>query len=474
MRELGPFVGGRWRETAGRIGVRSPFDGREVARIGRAAKDDLRAALDAAAGARGAMAELPAHRRAAILERAAAEVAARRDELAGLMVEEAGKPLALARTEAERCWETFTEAARVARSPHGELLDLEGFASGSGRLGLVRRFPVGVVVGITPFNFPLNLVAHKLAPAVAAGCPIVLKPASQTPSTALLLGEILHRAGVPPGGVNVVPCGGAEADALLEDERVKLVTFTGSAEVGWALKRRLWDRKVSLELGGNAAVIVEPDAGDLEKVAGRIAAGAYSYAGQSCISVQRVLVHADVVDRFAEALAAASRSYPTGDPASDTVMCGPMITPADADRIQGWISEARSAGSRVIAEGRREGSVVFPTLLDRVPEESRVWADEAFAPVAALAPYRTFDEALARVNDSRYGLQAGIFTRDVEKIAKAFAAVEVGGIIQGDIPSWRTDPMPYGGVKQSGVGREGPRYAVEEMTEPRLLVLRRG
>ena len=473
MRELGPFVGGRWRETAGKISVRSPFDGREVARVGCAAKDDLRAALDAAAGARGAMAELPAHRRAAILEGAAAEVAAHRDELARVMVEEAGKPVALARTEAERCWETFTEAARVARSPRGELLDLEGFPSGNGRLGLVRRFPVGVVVGITPFNFPLNLVAHKLAPAVAAGCPIVLKPASQTPSTALLLGEILHRAGVPPGGVNVVPCGGAEADALLEDARVKLVTFTGSAEVGWALKRRLWDRRVSLELGGNAAVIVEPDAGDLEAVAKRIAAGAYSYAGQSCISVQRVLVHADVADRLADALAAASRSYPTGDPASDAVMCGPMITPGDADRIQGWIGEATRAGSRLVAEGRREGSVVFPTLLDRVPEESRVWADEVFAPVAALAPYRTFDEALARVNDSRYGLQAGIFTRDVEKIVRAFAAVEVGGIIQGDIPSWRSDPMPYGGVKQSGVGREGPRYAVEEMTEPRLLVLRR-
>ena len=345
---------------------------------------------------------------------------------------------------------------------------------GPAACGLLRRFPVGVVVGITPFNFPLNLVAHKLAPAVAAGCPIVLKPASQTPSPALMLAEILHRAGVPPGGISVVPCGGAEAGVLLEDPRVRLLSFTGSAAVGWELKKRLWDRKVALELGGNAAVIVEPDAGDLEPVAKRIAAGAHSYAGQSCISVQRVLVHEAIADRLAEALVAATRAFPTGDPASESVMCGPMITPGDADRIEGWVSEARASGARVLAEGRREGSLVFPTLLDRVPEDARVWADEAFAPVAALATYRTFDEALERVNDSRYGLQAGIFSRDVEKIQKAFGALDVGGIIQGDVPSWRTDAMPYGGVKESGVGREGPRWAVEEMTEPRLLVLKRG
>jgi acyl-CoA reductase-like NAD-dependent aldehyde dehydrogenase len=474
MREHGVFIAGRWQEGAGTITVRSPFEGREVARIGRAGAEHLRGALDAAAEARAPMAALSPHQRAAILEQTAAEIARRREELAHLLVEEAGKPLALSRIEAERCCETFGDAARVARSPHAELLDLEGFPSGTGRLGLLRRFPVGVVVGITPFNFPLNLVAHKLAPAVAAGCPIVLKPASQTPSPALLLAEILHRAGVPAGGVNVVPCAGAESDALLEDPRVRLLSFTGSAQVGWELKKRLWDRMVSLELGGNAAVIVEPDAGDLEAVAKRIATGAYAYAGQSCISVQRVLVHETIAARLTEALAAATVAYPTGDPSSEAVMCGPMITAGDADRIQAWIGEARASGSRPLAEGRRDGSLVFPTLLGRVPEDARVWADEVFAPVAALATYRTFDEALERANDSRYGLQAGIFTRDVEKIQRAFATLEVGGIIQGDVPSWRTDAMPYGGVKQSGVGREGPRWAVEEMTEPRLLVLRRG
>jgi acyl-CoA reductase-like NAD-dependent aldehyde dehydrogenase len=474
MREHGLFVAGRWQEGAGAVPVRSPFDGREVARVGRAGAAQLQAALDAAANAREAMAALPPHRRAAILELAAREIAARRDELAQVMMEEAGKPIALARIEAERCCETFAEAARVARSPHDELLDLEAFPSGAGRVGLLRRFPVGVVVGITPFNFPLNLVAHKMAPAVAAGCPIVVKPASQTPSEALLLAEILHNAGVPAGGVNVVPCGGADAGLLLEDPRVRLLSFTGSAQVGWGLKQRMWDRKVSLELGGNAAVIVEPDAGDLEAVAARIAAGAYSYAGQSCISVQRVLVNSEIEGPLTEALAAATRTFPTGDPASPEVMCGPMITGPDADRIGSWIAEAEAGGARPITGRRRDGSVVHPTLLDRVSESSRIWSDEAFAPVVAVATYSTFEEALRRANDSRYGLQAGIFTRDVERIQKAFATLEVGAVIQGDIPSWRSDPMPYGGVKQSGIGREGPRFAVEEMTEPRLLVLRRG
>ena len=420
------------------------------------------------------MVALPPHQRATILEWAAAEIATRREELAQVMVEEAGKPLSLARVEAERCCETFGEAARVARSPHGELLDLEGFPSGAGRLGLLRRFPVGVVVGITPFNFPLNLVAHKMAPAVAAGCPIVVKPASQTPSEALLLADILHRAGLPEGGVNVVPCGGVDAGLLLEDPRVRLLSFTGSAQVGWGLKQRMWDRRVSLELGGNAAVIVEPDAGDLEAVAARIAAGAYSYAGQSCISVQRVLVNREIEGPLTEALAAATRAFPTGDPASPEVMCGPMISGPDADRIGSWIAEAEVGGARPITGRRRDGSIVHPTLLDRVSESSRIWSDEAFAPVAAVGSYRTFEEALRRANDSRYGLQVGIFTRDVEKIQRAFATLEVGAVIQGDIPSWRSDLMPYGGVKQSGVGREGPRWAVEEMTEPRLLVLRRG
>ena len=472
MREFGLFIAGAWQPGDGVLTVRSPHDGRVVAAVARAGEKQLEATLAAAAAARPAMAALSPHQRATILEAVADEVARRREELAQVMVEEAGKPLALARIEADRCVETFTESARVARTPAAELLDLGGFPSGAGRTALLRRVPIGVVLGITPFNFPLNLVAHKLGPAVAAGCPIVLKPASQTPSPALLLGRILHDAGVPPGGVNVVSCGGAAAGALAEDPRVGLVTFTGSAAIGWELKRRAWARKVALELGGNAAVIVEPDGGDIGAVARRIAGGAYAYAGQSCISVQRILVHEAVADAFTDAFAAATTAFPTGDPGEPETLCGPMITSGDADRIEGWITEAERHGARCLGGKRRAGSVVHPVALEGVPDDAPLWRDEAFAPVASVRTYREFDEALALVNDSRFGLQAGVFTRDVEKIERAFATLEVGAVIQGDMPSWRSDPMPYGGVKQSGVGREGPRFAVEEMTEPRLLVLR--
>jgi glyceraldehyde-3-phosphate dehydrogenase (NADP+) len=473
MRELGCFIGEGWTDGDGIIPVRSPFDGREVARVDRAGPGTLRAALDAASGAREPMLALPPHARAAVLDRATAEVTRRRDELAQVLVEEAGKPLALARVEADRCAETLADAARVARSPHAELLDLNGFGSGAGRMGLVRRYPVGVVVGIAPFNFPLNLVAHKLAPAVAAGCPIVLKPASQTPTPALLLAEILHRSGLPPGAVNVVACGGGEAGVLVEDARVRMLTFTGSAPVGWELRRRLHDRRVTLELGGNAAVIVEPDGGDLAAIAQRIALGAFAYAGQSCISVQRVVVHERIADDLRAELVAAAEAFVTGDPESSEVLCGPMISAADADRIAAWVLAAEADGARRLTDWRREGSVVWPTLLERVPPSASLWCDEAFGPVAVLATYRDFEDALQMVNDSRFGLQAGLFTRDVDKIQHALDVLEVGAVIQGDIPSWRSDPMPYGGVKQSGIGREGARYAVEEMTEPRLLVLRR-
>ncbi|MFI5167523.1 MAG: aldehyde dehydrogenase family protein [Thermoanaerobaculales bacterium] len=474
MREQSVFIGGGWRDGKATLAVVSPYDRREVARVARAGPEQLAAALDAAAQSQPAMSALSPYQRARILEQAAKEIAARREELAQVMVEEAGKPLALARVEADRCVETFVESAQVAQSPYGEFLDLEGSPSGAGRSAILRRFPIGMVLGITPFNFPLNLVAHKMAPAIAAGCPIVVKPASQTPTPALLLAEIVHRAGLPAGGVNVVPCAGADAGTLLDDPRVKLLTFTGSAQVGWGLKRRMWDRRVALELGGNAAVVVEPDGGDLTAIAKRIAIGAYGYAGQSCISVQRVLVNATIAEEFAAALVAATSEVVAGHPSQLATLCGPMITPADADRIEAWVSQAKARGARFLTPWRREGSVVWPLLLEDVPLDVGLWADEAFAPIAALRTYRDFDEALALVNDSRYGLQAGVFTRDLDKVQRAYAALEVGAVIQGDIPSWRSDPMPYGGVKQSGIGREGPRFAVEEMTEPRLLVLRRG
>ncbi|MGQ9752100.1 MAG: aldehyde dehydrogenase family protein [Thermoanaerobaculaceae bacterium] len=472
MRNEKLILAGSETQGTGIFSVRSPFDGATVAHVAQAGPDHLLQAINQAANAKQVLADMPPHQRASILDRTASFLAAAKEEFAKLIVEEAGKPLTLARLEVDRCVETLTECARQARSWHGKLLELGTFPSGEGRWGLVKRVPLGVVVAITPFNFPLNLVAHKLGPAVAAGCPIILKPASQTPSPALRLGQTLLQAGLPPQSLSVVPCSGSHALPLVEAPEVRLVTFTGSATVGWELKRRAWDKRVTLELGGNAAVLVEPDAGDFAQVAQRIASGAFAYAGQSCISVQRILVARACYSSFRDALVAACERFPTGDPNESSTLCGPMISKGDADRIQNWVGTATQAGARLITSWRREGNLVWPQLLEDVPHNHPLWSEEAFAPVAVLQPYETFQEALALVNASRFGLQCGIFTQDVGKLLKAWAALEVGAVIAGDIPSWRTDPMPYGGVKQSGFGREGPAWAMEEMTELRLLVLR--
>ncbi|MGQ9495627.1 MAG: aldehyde dehydrogenase family protein [Thermoanaerobaculaceae bacterium] len=472
MRNEKLILAGSETQGTGIFSVRSPFDGATVAHVAQAGPDHLLQAINQAANAKQVLADMPPHQRASILDRTASFLAAAKEEFAKLIVEEAGKPLTLARLEVDRCVETLTECARQARSWHGKLLELGTFPSGEGRWGLVKRVPLGVVVAITPFNFPLNLVAHKLGPAVAAGCPIILKPASQTPSPALRLGQTLLQAGLPPQSLSVVPCSGSHALPLVEAPEVRLVTFTGSATVGWELKRRAWDKRVTLELGGNAAVLVEPDAGDFAQVAQRIASGAFAYAGQSCISVQRILVARACYSSFRDALVAACERFPTGDPNESSTLCGPMISKGDADRIENWVGTATQAGARLITSWRREGNLVWPQLLEDVPHNHPLWSEEAFAPVAVLQPYETFQEALALVNASRFGLQCGIFTQDMGKLLKAWAALEVGAVIAGDIPSWRTDPMPYGGVKQSGFGREGPAWAMEEMTELRLLVLR--
>ena len=466
MRELKCLVAGEWIDGSDTLEVRSPFDGRAVARVARGGAAELEAAVDCAERALETTARMTPFERATILDRAAAAIRARRDELATLLCEEAGKPITLARIEAERCVDTFTAAAAVARHPEVEARDLSGYEAGVGRVALVRRVPIGPVAAITPFNFPLNLVAHKLAPAVAAGCPVVLKPASQTPSPALRLAEILLEAGLPATALSVVPSRGADAEALASDDRFGLLTFTGSMDVGWR-------RRVTLELGGNAAVIVEPDVEDLAAVARRICAGAYGYAGQSCISVQRVLAHEDIYVALRRELVEAAERIATGDPADDETVCGPLISAGDAERVVDWIAEATSAKGRLLTGGDRDGNVVRPALLEEVPPDQRVVCDEVFGPVAVLDAYEDFPQALNMVNDSRYGLQAGIFTRDTSKIQEAWATLEVGGIIHGDIPSWRVDPMPYGGVKNSGTGREGPLYSWREMTEERLLVLSR-
>jgi acyl-CoA reductase-like NAD-dependent aldehyde dehydrogenase len=472
MRETKLFLAGAWEDGEGSVEIRAPWDAAPVSRVARGGPRTLERAAEAAAKASSSVAALPAERRAAILEAARADLLSRKDEVALAIVEEAGKPLALARGEVDRAGDTLLAAAHVARFPEVVARDLGGFASGAGRLALTKRVPVGPALAITPFNFPLNLVAHKLAPAVAAGCPVVLKPASQTPTPALLLAASLQRAGLPDGALSVVPARASDAEALVSDPRFALLTFTGSAEIGFALRRKAWDRRVALELGGNAAVIVEPDWPDLADAARRVASGAFAWAGQSCISVQRVFVHRDVAAAFRDLLVAAAESFPTGDPSLPATLCGPMIDAANHARVIEWFEAGRAAGGALLAGGKADGTVVRPTLLADIPDDQPVVADELFGPGAVLATYATFDEALARANRSRYGLQAGVFTTDVAKVRKAWETLEVGGVIQGDVPTWRSDPMPYGGVKASGVGREGPASAFLEMTEERMLVLR--
>jgi aldehyde dehydrogenase (NAD+) len=472
MRETKLFLAGTWEDGDGTAEVRSPWDGTPVSRVARAGPPTLERAVAAAKKAAPETAALTADRRAAILEAARADLLSRKEEVARAIVDEAGKPVSLARGEVDRAGDTLLAAAHVARFPELVARDLSGFASGSGRIALTKRVPLGPVLAITPFNFPLNLVAHKLAPAVAAGCPVVLKPASQTPTAALLLAASLQRAGLPEGALSVVPSRASHAEALVTDPRFALLTFTGSAEVGFSLRRKAWDRRVTLELGGNAAVIVEPDWDDLPDAARRIAVAAYAWAGQSCISVQRILVHRDVATRMRDLLVEATEAFPRGDPSLSTTLCGPMIDSANRDRVIEWIESAKAAGGTRLTGGAAEGSMVTPTLLDGVPDDQPIVASELFGPGAVLSTYDSFDEALARVNASRYGLQAGVFSHDVAKVRRAWETLEVGAVIQGDVPTWRSDPMPYGGVKSSGVGREGPASAFLEMTEERMLVLR--
>jgi glyceraldehyde-3-phosphate dehydrogenase (NADP+) len=473
MREMQLFLAGRWIDGNDSMTVRSPFDHRDVARVARGGPAELEQAAAMAERTCATMAELPPSERAAILEGAAALVLEHRDDLALVISEEAGKPIRLALIEADRCADTLTEAAAVARHPEIEARDLAGYPSGHGRIGLVGRVPVGPVLAITPFNFPLNLVAHKLAPAVAAGCPVVLKPASQTPSPALMLADFLAAAGLPAGALSVLPSRGSDAERLATDDRFKALTFTGSMDVGWHLKEIAWKRRVTLELGGNAAVVVEPDTEDLGAVAKKIAGAAFGYAGQSCIAVQRVLAHEDVYIALRRELVEATEAVRSGDPADQRVICGPLIDAENADRVADWIASAVASGGRLLTGGGREGNVITPALIEEAPSDASVVADEVFGPVACLDPYEDFSQAINMVNDSRYGLQAGIFTNDVGKIQHAWRHLEVGGVIQGDVPTWRTDPMPYGGVKNSGTGREGPAYTYRELTEERLLVLSR-
>jgi glyceraldehyde-3-phosphate dehydrogenase (NADP+) len=430
-------------------------------------------AAEAAVAAAAAMARMPAYERAAVLMRVSAAIAAEREAIGRTLAAEAGKPLKDALVETDRASMTFHVAAEEARRLSGEVIPLDLAAHGEGRIGIVRRFPIGPVAAISPFNFPLNLAAHKLAPAIAAGNTIVLKPASKTPLSALTLGRLLAEAGAPEGAVRVLPMSRELGDRLVTDDRFKLLTFTGSSPVGWGMKARAGRKKVILELGGNAGVIVNDDA-DVKFAAKRVAAGGFAFAGQSCISVQRVYVHDAVFDAFASELVRLVEALKVGDPLDPATDVGPMIGEDEAARVDAWVREAIADGARVLTGGKRlSGSLYAPTVLTGVPATAKVCAEEVFAPLVGLWRFSRLEEAVAEVNRSRFGLQAGLFTRDLPGAFLAYDALDVGGVIINDVPTWRIDHMPYGGVKESGLGREGPRYTIEEMTEPKLMVINR-
>jgi len=466
----GFFMDGRWIDDGDVVEIHAPYDGTLMARVIQGRREHADAAIAAAVKAFGTTHRLPAFERQRVLRRIAVAIGERKEEFARTLAQEAGKPLKGARTEVERAIFTFNVAAEESTRIYGEYLPLDWQEFTAGRWGIVRRFPLGPIVGITPFNFPLNLVAHKVAPAIAAGCSMVLKPAPQTPLCSLLLAECVQQAGWPDGGLNVLPLSNEDAGLLVTDDRIKLISFTGSVPVGWDIKRRAGKKKVILELGGNAAVIVHHDA-DLAYAADRCITGGFAYAGQTCISVQRILVEHSVYGRFVDLLIEGVKKLIVGDPLDESTDVGPLIRESDAIRTANWIEDAVRAGARLLCGGSRNGLIVEPTVLTSTKPDMKVNCQEIFGPVVTVEPYKDFDQALRQVNNSAYGMQAGVFTRDAKLLFHAYEELEVGGVIAGDVPSFRIDHMPYGGVKDSGLGREGLRYAIEEMTEPKLLVM---
>ena len=466
----GFFVDGRWRDDGDVVEIHAPYDGSLIARVTQGRREHADAAIAASVKAFGTTRRLPAFERQRVLRRISSSMLERKEEFARTLAQEAGKPIKAARTEVERAIFTFNVAAEESTRMYGEYLPLDWQESTAGRWGIVRRFPLGPIAGITPFNFPINLVAHKVAPAIAAGCSMVLKPAPQTPLSSLLLAECVQQAGWPDGGLNVLPLSNEDAGLLVTDDRIKLISFTGSVPVGWDIKRRAGKKKVVLELGGNAAVIVHSDA-DLEYAAERCVTGGFGYAGQTCVSVQRILVEHSVYGKFTDIFVEGVKKLKTGDPLDESTDVGPLIRESDAIRTTSWIDEAVRAGARLLCGGGRNKLIVEPTVLTGTKPDMKVNCLEVFGPIVTVEPYKDFDDALRRVNHSAYGMQAGVFTRDAKLLFQAFEELEVGGVIAGDVPSFRIDQMPYGGVKDSGLGREGLRYAIEEMTEPKLMVM---
>jgi acyl-CoA reductase-like NAD-dependent aldehyde dehydrogenase len=464
------LVNGDWRTGEGSFEVHSPYDDSVVAEIGVPTAADVEEATATAASTFEESKHLPIHARADALDHISSRLKESLKENAELIAREGGKPLKWATVEATRAVSTFRWASELIRSGDDEVMRLDTEASLGSRMGIIRRFPIGPVLGITPFNFPLNLVAHKVAPSLAVGAPIVVKPASTTPLGALRLAELFAETDLPKGMYQVLPVSSKVADGMARDDRYRKISFTGSSEIGWYLKGLDPKKRVTLELGGNAGVIVHSDA-DLDLAAQRIAYGGYYQAGQSCISVQRVLVSSEVYDEFKDRLVKQVESLKVGDPMDPTVDVGPVIQSQEVERIDAWVKEAVSQGATVLTGGEGDGPFYQPTLIADVEPEMKVCKEEVFGPVVTISPYQTFEDALRMVNDSRFGLQAGVFTNDINRAFQAHRTIDVGGVIVNDVSAFRADQMPYGGAKDSGFGREGLRYAMDEMTEPRIMVL---
>ena len=467
---LGFLLDGKWRNEGERIEVLSPGTRQRVGVTYRATSADAEEAIRAATRAFEITRRMGGYERQRVLRAISSRIEKHSDELARMVALEAGKPIKTARTEVDRAVFTFSVAAEEAVRVGGEYLPLDWQASTAGRWGIVRRFPLGPIAAITPFNFPINLVAHKVAPAIAAGCTIVLKPAPQTPLTALRLGQIIEQAGWPAGALNVLPLSNDDAGILVSDDRLKLLSFTGSTAVGWALKQKAGKKRVVLELGGNAGVVICADA-NLEYAADRCVIGGYGYAGQSCISVQRILVEESAHDKFLSALVSRVQKLKVGNALDESTDVGPLISEEAARRVMQWIEEALRDGAKIVCGGHRNGSMVTPTVLTNTKPDMRVNCMEIFGPVVTVEKFSDYEESLNTLNRSEFGLQAGVFTRDFKRITRAFETLEVGGLMIGEVPTFRIDHMPYGGAKDSGLGREGLRYAIEEMTEPRLLAV---
>lgn len=464
------FCAGKWKTTEDGLDVVSPYDGSVSATVSLAGESEVEEATAGAVAAFEEMKNMPSWKREEILSYVRDGLISRTEEIARVITSENGKPISQSRIEVGRAANVFKISAEEARRVGGEFIPMDTMPGAEGRWGLHRRFPIGPIFGITPFNFPLNLAAHKLAPAIAAGNSIVIKPASPTPLSSLLLAEICEEAGLPAGALSVLPCSTALASGMVEDDRFKMITFTGSPGVGWVIKARSGKKKVALELGGNAGVIVHSDA-DIANAASRCVAGAFAYSGQVCISLQRILVHQDLYHDFVAEVVRLTNELVTGSPNSDDTNVGPMINEKEALRAMAWIDEAVAGGAKILTGGELTGTMLTPTVVADTAPEMKVNCDEIFAPVVTITPYDDVSEAIRMVDDSEYGLQAGLFTFDARIINEAFRGIEAGGLMVNEVPTYRQDHTPYGGVKNSGLGREGIIYTIEEMTEGRFLMM---